>query len=172
MCEGSFKVLRYRMMKGDQGVPRPKLGMPRCTPKKYSRRLKCLSLGMPPLHPLLRQQLWGLSPCDIFLFLHMLCAELGASILGCLFCLLLISWTQHACVGEKHAPLFLRILYVEYCILVSSYCLLVCSYFSYLSFARAYWFSFQQCRTLCCVSILRFLEKLFLLDLLYLAFSR
>ena len=26
MCEGSFQVLRRRMMKGDQGVPKPKLG--------------------------------------------------------------------------------------------------------------------------------------------------
>src|ERR1043165_5337619 len=32
------------------------LGMPTCTPNKYSRRLKRLSLGMPPMHPLLHQQ--------------------------------------------------------------------------------------------------------------------
>src|ERR1041384_1310007 len=28
-----------------------------CTPNEYSRRLKRLSLGMPPMHPLLHQQL-------------------------------------------------------------------------------------------------------------------
>ena len=73
------------MMREEQGVPRTKLGMPCCTPKKYSRRLKRLILEMPPLHPLLRQQLLGLSPSAIFLLLHMLSAELGASVLGCLF---------------------------------------------------------------------------------------
>src|SRR3954463_9331434 len=38
-------------------VKRSSLGMPMCTPNKYSRRIKHLSLGMPPVHPLLHQQL-------------------------------------------------------------------------------------------------------------------
>src|ERR1041384_5457467 len=47
-------------MEGDErryrSVKRSSLGMPKCTPNKYSRRLKHLSLGMPPMHPLLHQQ--------------------------------------------------------------------------------------------------------------------
>src|ERR1043165_5382352 len=37
-------------------LKRLSLGMPKCTPNKYSRRLKHLSLGMPPSTPLLHQQ--------------------------------------------------------------------------------------------------------------------
>ena len=90
MCGGSFQVLQDRMMKEDQGVPNPKIGEAPLNPKKYSIRLKCLSLGLPPLHPL-HQQLSGLSPSAIFLLLHMVCPELGVYVLGCLFCFLLIS---------------------------------------------------------------------------------
>src|SRR4051812_27702591 len=47
-------------MEGDErryiSVKRSSLGMPKCTPNKYSRRLKRLSLGMPPMHPLIHQQ--------------------------------------------------------------------------------------------------------------------
>src|SRR3954471_4983809 len=39
-----------------RSVKRSILGMPMFTPNKYSRRLKRLSLGMPPMHPLLHQQ--------------------------------------------------------------------------------------------------------------------
>ena len=127
------------MMREDQECQSLSLGMPRCTPKKYSRRLKRVSLGMPPLYPLLHQQLSGLSPSAIFLLLHMLCAELGASVLG-YFALFDFNKSDPCmlAVGEIHAPLFSRILYVEYLPSVSSYCLLVCSCFYYLSFARAY----------------------------------
>src|SRR3954462_6076144 len=48
-------------MEGDErrfrSVKRSSLGMPMSTPNKYSRRLKRLSLGMSPMHPLLHQQL-------------------------------------------------------------------------------------------------------------------
>src|ERR1044072_6445767 len=41
--------------KGDErrsrSVKRSRLGMPKCTPNKYSRRLKRLSLGLTPRHP-------------------------------------------------------------------------------------------------------------------------
>src|SRR3954468_22061890 len=54
--KGVFKCA----MEGDErrfkSVKRSSLGMPMCTPNKYSRRLKHLSLGMPPMHPLLHQQ--------------------------------------------------------------------------------------------------------------------
>ena len=38
-------------MKRFRSVKRSSLGMPPCTPKKYSRKLKLLSLGMPPCIP-------------------------------------------------------------------------------------------------------------------------
>src|SRR4051812_15381162 len=48
------------MLEGDErrfrSVKHSSLGMPMCTPNRYSRRLKRLSLGMPPRHPLLHQQ--------------------------------------------------------------------------------------------------------------------
>ena len=47
-------------MEGDErrfrSVKRSSLGMPKCTPNKYSRRLKHPRLGMPPMHSLLHQQ--------------------------------------------------------------------------------------------------------------------
>src|ERR1043165_9138177 len=54
--KGVFKCA----MEGDErrfrSVKRSSLRMPMCTPNKYSRRLKRLSLGMPPMHPLLHNQ--------------------------------------------------------------------------------------------------------------------
>src|ERR1043165_326477 len=54
--KGVFKCA----MEGDErrcrSVKRSNLGMPMCTPNEYSRRLKRLILGMPPMHPLLHQQ--------------------------------------------------------------------------------------------------------------------
>ena len=62
--------------------------MPPCTPKKYSRRLKRLSLGMPPVHPLLHRHYQFVSRSTIFLSLHVLCAMLGASCFQFPFCFL------------------------------------------------------------------------------------
>src|SRR3954469_4475237 len=54
--KGVFKCA----MEGDErrfrSVKRSRLGMPKCIHNKYSRRIKRLSLGMPPRHPLLHQQ--------------------------------------------------------------------------------------------------------------------
>src|SRR3954463_10875962 len=55
------------------------LGMPMCTPNKYSRRLKRLSLGMPPCIPFFSNNYQFVLRCTIFLSLHALCAMLGAS---------------------------------------------------------------------------------------------
>src|SRR3954471_12582106 len=44
------------VMKEDSGVSSAQAWGCPCTPNKYSRRLKHLSLGMPPMHPLLHQQ--------------------------------------------------------------------------------------------------------------------
>ena len=46
-----FSSVRGKMIKRFRSVKRSSLGMPPCTPKKYSRRLKRLSLGMPPCIP-------------------------------------------------------------------------------------------------------------------------
>ena len=50
-----------------------------CSPNKYSRRLKRLSMGMPLVHPLLHQQLSVRPSLHYILSLHVLCAMLGAS---------------------------------------------------------------------------------------------
>src|SRR4051812_47516583 len=66
-----------------------RLGMPMCTPNKYSRRLKRLSLGMPPCIPFFINNYLFIPRCTILLSLHALYAMLGASrsllFLGC-FC--------------------------------------------------------------------------------------
>src|SRR3954466_12698555 len=91
--------------------------MPMCTPNKYSRRLKRLSLGMPPCIPLFINNYQFVPRSTIFLSLHALCAMLGASrsllFLG-LFCFV---WCSNKldpslliCVGEIHAPLELELL--------------------------------------------------------------
>src|ERR1043165_9145414 len=89
-------------------VKRSSLGMPMCTPNKYSRRLKLLSLGMPPMHPILHQQLSVcLSLHYIFITSCVMCfawSVLLFTFLG-LFCFLCCSNTLDPnllfCVGEK-----------------------------------------------------------------------
>src|SRR3954452_1715360 len=98
-------------------VKRSSLGMPMCTPNKYSRRLKRLSLGMPPCIPFFINNYQFVPHCTIFLSLHALCAMLGASrSLLFLVCLDLFAVRRKPdpnllfCVGEKHAPLELELL--------------------------------------------------------------
>src|SRR3954468_11900725 len=75
-----------------------KLGDAPGTPKKYSRRLKRLSLGMPPCIPFFINNHQFVPRCTIFLSLHALCAMLGAScsllFLVLLFCLLVITMSE------------------------------------------------------------------------------
>src|SRR4051812_44913002 len=77
--KGVFKCA----MEGDErrswSVKRSSLGMPPCTPNKYSRRLKLLSLGMPPCIPFSISNYQFVPRSTIFLSLHALCAMLGAS---------------------------------------------------------------------------------------------
>src|SRR3954470_1188454 len=72
-----------------------KLGDAPVTPKKYSRRLKRLSLGMPPCIHFFISNHQFVPRCTIFLSLHALCAMLGAScsllFLGC-FCF--VCWSM------------------------------------------------------------------------------
>ena len=90
------------------------------TPKKYSRRLKPLSLGMPPVHPLLINNYQFVILFTIFLLLHMLCAclERLALYFSVLFCLFQFFAGHNnldpimPCLGEKHTPLLPRMLIV------------------------------------------------------------
>src|ERR1043165_10158700 len=62
--KGVFKCAVEGDERRFRSVKRSSLGMPKCTPNKYSRRLKHLSLGMPLMHPLLHPQ------SSVFLSLH------------------------------------------------------------------------------------------------------
>src|ERR1041384_7201072 len=107
-----FKCAREDDERRLRSVKRSSLGMPPCTPKKYSRRLKRLSLGMPPCIPFSIDNYQFVSRFTIFLSLHALCAILGASHLRFCFQFYLALLAVHnkldpsfLCVGEKHAPL-------------------------------------------------------------------
>src|SRR3954468_7166633 len=101
-----MKVVFKCAMEDDErrswSVKRSKLGMPMCTPNKYSRILKRLSLGMPPCIPFFINSYQFVPRCTIFLSLHALCAMLGASrsllFLVCFF---------FVCCSNKLDPSFL-----------------------------------------------------------------
>ena len=103
---------------------------------QYSRRLKRLSLGMPPMHPLLHQQSSVcLSLHYIFITSCVMCYAWSVSLftfLG-LFCFLCCSNKLDPnllfCVGEKHAPLELELLIGFACLFL----LAVSCSFSFLS---------------------------------------
>ena len=79
LYEGSFQVCNGRWWKKILECQNLKLGDAPGTPKKYSRRLKRLSLGMPPCIPFFINNHQFVPRCTIFLSLHALCATLGAS---------------------------------------------------------------------------------------------
>src|SRR3954469_14919123 len=128
-------------MEGDErrfrSVIRSSLGMPMCIPNKYSRKLKRLSFGMPPMHPLLHQQSSVcLSLHYIFITSCVMCFAWSVSLftsLG-LFYFLCCSNKLHPnllfCVGEKHAPLELDVLIGFACLFL----LAVSCSFSFLSY--------------------------------------
>src|SRR3954470_13201086 len=110
--KGVFKCAMEDDVRRSRSVKRSSLGMPMCTPNKYSRRLKLLILGMPPCIPFFINNYQFVPRCTIFLSFHALCAMLGASrsllFLGLFFALFAVvtSYTPALfCVGEKHAPL-------------------------------------------------------------------
>ena len=113
--------------KGDErrsrSVKRSSLGMPKCTPNKYSRRLKRLSLGMPRGIPFFINNYRSVPRCTMFLSFHALCALLGASALYFLglFCFVCCNNKSDprllCCVGEKHAPPELELLIGFACLL-------------------------------------------------------
>ncbi len=105
--KGVFKYAKEDDERRSGSVKSSSLGMPPCTPKKYSRRLKHLSLGMPPCIPFSINNHQFVLLHAIFLSLHMLCVMLGAScnFLFSLFqlCLLFItSWTLAYIVWERN----------------------------------------------------------------------
>src|ERR1043165_4822157 len=77
--KGVFKCAKEDDERRSGSVKRSSLGMPLCTPNKYSRRLKHLSLGMPPCIPFSINNYNLVLRSTIFLSLHALCAMLGAS---------------------------------------------------------------------------------------------
>src|SRR3954463_12709756 len=106
--KGVFKCA----MKGDErrfrSVKRSSLGMPMCTPNKYSRRLKRLSLGMPPVHSLLLQQSSvRLSLHYIFITSCVMCYAWSVSLLGFISFLVFLSFV---CCSNKLDPSLLTLL--------------------------------------------------------------
>src|SRR3954469_23019289 len=100
--KGVFKCAMEDDERRSWSVKRSSLGMPPCTPIKYSRRLKRLSLGMPLCIPFFINNYQFVARSTIFLSLHALCAMLGASrsLLFCgLFCFL--------CCTNKLHPRFI-----------------------------------------------------------------
>src|SRR4051812_35711320 len=99
---GVFKCAMEDDERRSWSVKRSSLGMPPCTPNKYSRSLKRLSLEMPPCTPFFINNYQSVPRRTIFLSLHALCAMLGASrsllFLGCFFFL---------CCSNKLDPSFL-----------------------------------------------------------------
>src|SRR4051812_22842717 len=77
--KGVFKCAMEDDERRSRSVKHSSLGMPTCTPNKYSRGLKRLILGMPPCIPFFINNHQFVPRCTIFLSLHMLCAMLGAS---------------------------------------------------------------------------------------------
>src|SRR3954464_3314437 len=77
--KGVFKCAMDDDERRSWSVKCSSLGMPMCTPNKYSRRLKRLSLGRPPCIPFFINNYQFIPHCTIFLSLHVLCAMLGAS---------------------------------------------------------------------------------------------
>src|SRR4051812_31555125 len=115
--KGVFKCATEGDERRFRSIKRSSLGMPKCTPNKYSRGLKRLILGMPPMHPLLLQQSSVcLSLHYIFITSSVMCFAWSVflfTFLG-LFCFLCCSNKLDPnllfCVGDKHALLELELL--------------------------------------------------------------
>src|SRR4051812_45944311 len=123
-------------MKEDSGVSSAQAWGCLCTPKKYSWRLKRLSLGMPLMHPLLhRQSSVRLLLHYIFITSCVMCFAWSVSLftfLGLFYflcCSNKLDPNLLFCVGEKHAPLELELLIGFACLFL----LAVSCSFSFLS---------------------------------------
>src|SRR3954471_6074326 len=106
--KGVFKCAMEDDERRSRSVKLSSLGMPTCTLNEYSRRLKHLSLGIPPCIPFFINNHQFVPRCTIFLSLHVLCAMLGAS-RSLLFLVCLVFFAVHNksdpnllfCVGEN-----------------------------------------------------------------------
>ena len=132
--KGVFKCAMEGDERRSRSVKRSSLGMPKCTPNKYSRRLKRLSLGMPPCIPFSINNYQFILRSTYFLSLHafVLCLERLALYFLVSLALLAIHNKLDPtffCVGEKHAPLELELLIGFACLFL----LAVSCSFSFLS---------------------------------------
>src|SRR3954467_9595771 len=100
--KGVFKCAMEDDERRSWSAKRSSLGMPMCTPNKYSRRLKLLSLGMSPSIPFFINNYQFVPRRTIFLSLHVLCATLGAS-----RSLLFLVCFCFVCCSNKLYPIFL-----------------------------------------------------------------
>src|ERR1043165_2612440 len=100
--KGVFKCAMEDYERRSCSVKRSSLGMPMCTPNKYSRRLKRLSLEMPLVHPLLRQQL-SIRPSLHYIFITscVMCYAWSVSLFT------FLSFFCFACYSNKLDPNFL-----------------------------------------------------------------
>src|SRR3954471_20733653 len=96
--KGVFKCAKEDDEGRSGSVKRSSLGIPPCTHKKYSRRLKHLILGMPPCIPFSINNYQFVPRSIIFLSLHALCAMLGV---------LLLFYLSLLAVHNKLEPIFL-----------------------------------------------------------------
>src|SRR3954465_7883028 len=122
--KGVFKCA----MEGDErrfrSVKRSSLGMTKCTPNKYSRRLKHLILGMPPEASPSSSTIIGISFVALY-FYHFMCYVLCLERLALYFsrfvlflcCGNKLDPNLLFCVGEIHAPLELELLIGFACLL-------------------------------------------------------
>ena len=143
--KGGFQVCEGRWWKKIQECQKLKLGDAPGTLKKYSRRLKRLSLGMPPCIPFFINNYQFVLLHTIFLSLHVLCALLGAScsllFSFALFSLVLFSghnklYPSMPSLGEKHAPLVptMLIVFISILLSVQSLLLVAAMFFMLISF--------------------------------------
>src|ERR1043165_6282802 len=92
--KGVFKCAMEGDERRSRSVKRSSLGMPKCTPNKYSRRLKRLSLGMPPRHPPSSSTIIGLFFVALYFYhfmCYVLCLERLALYFSRFFCFLCCS---------------------------------------------------------------------------------
>src|ERR1043165_883686 len=99
--KGVFKCAMEDDERRSWNVKRSSVGMPMCTPNKYSRRLKRLSLGMPPRIPFFINNYQFVPHCTIFYhFMHyVLCLSVS------LFTFLSLFF--FVCCSNKLDPTFL-----------------------------------------------------------------
>src|SRR3954466_3133012 len=96
--KGVFKCAMENDERRSWSVKRSSLGIPMCTPKKYSRRLKRLSLGMPPCIPFFINNHQFVPRCTIFITSCVMCCSWSVSLFNFprlfLLCLLVTTMSE------------------------------------------------------------------------------